>query len=209
MTMEIRPDPRLRTKYFLQLFTAPLLIYLFIVIPLAFMALVMFPPGPWASLIWYNTLFWGFIFCFIWAVPGIFLIPLYYSRIHYAIQDDEIVVSRGVITLTRRVVPVRAITNASLRRGPYDRLLGIGSVKIETAGQMGAKSGTPSPELALDGLVDYEKVYNHILKLVRRYRSGYALTTEVEASRDDDTPFILQKILFELQKLNKRWEETD
>ncbi|MFX1319682.1 MAG: PH domain-containing protein [Promethearchaeota archaeon] len=206
--MEFRPNPRLRTKYFLQLFTTPLFFYLLFVVPLAFMLFFIIPPGPWTLLTWNNTLFWGFIFCFIWTVPGVFLIPLYYSRIRYSIQDDEIVVSRGVITLTRRVVPVRAITNVSLRRGPYDRLLGIGSMKIETAGQMGAQSGKPSPELALDGLENYEKVNNQILDLVRRYRSGYALTTEVESTQANDTSILLQQILVELQKLNKKWEKT-
>jgi hypothetical protein len=82
-------------------------------------------------------------------------------------------------------------------------------LKKEIAGQMGAQSGTPSPELALDGLLNYDKVNIQILDLVRRYRSGYASTTEVEPIRIDDTSILLQKIMFELRKLNKRWEETD
>jgi hypothetical protein len=65
MELEFRPYPRIRTKYFLQLFTSPLLFYLLFVILLAFMMLVIIPPGPWVSWIWFNTLLWGSIFCFI------------------------------------------------------------------------------------------------------------------------------------------------
>jgi hypothetical protein len=86
--------------------------------------------------------------------------------------------------------------------------LGIGSVKIETAGQMGAQSGSPSPELALDGLLEYEKVNNHILELIRRYRSGYALTTEVESTPSNESVMLLKKILVEFQRLNKNLEES-
>ncbi|MFX1565630.1 MAG: PH domain-containing protein [Promethearchaeota archaeon] len=206
--MEFQPDSRLRTKYYLQLLSLPLFFFLILVLPLTLMYLLLFWPFP--SLLWISSsvLFWGFVLCFIWTIPGLFIIPAYYRRILYAIEEDEVIVSRGVITLTRRVVPIRAITNVSLRRGPFDRVLGIGSVKIETAGQMGAQSGKPSPELALDGLVDYEKVNNQVLKLVRRYRAGYALTTEVEPTSITDSSPLLQKILIELQKLNENFEKS-
>lgn len=168
--------------------------------------MVLQPPSVLFS-VWLNFLFWGFVFCFAWTIPGLILIPLYYRRICYQIHEGEIVVSRGVITLTRRVVPIRAITNVSLRRGPYDRLLNIGSVKIETAGQMGGQPGQTSPELALDGLVKYESVYAYILDLIRQYRAGYALTTELEPTPVSDTSVLLQKILVELQQLNKNLEK--
>jgi hypothetical protein len=73
--MEFRLNPRLRTKYFLQLFTLPLLFYLLLVIPLALTLLVITPLGPWVSWIWFNTQLWGFILCFIWTIPGLILIP--------------------------------------------------------------------------------------------------------------------------------------
>jgi membrane protein YdbS with pleckstrin-like domain len=205
--MEFQPDTKLRTKYTLQLLTAPLLIFILIIIPFSVFFYLLFPPFPGIYQVWLQFLFWGFVFCFIWTVPGLIAIPFYVARIRYIIRDDEIMVKRGIITITQRVVPTRAITNVSLRRGPYDRLLGIGSVKIETAGQMGAQAGTPSPEVALDGLIDYDKINNHILDLIRRYRSGYALTTEVEREPVDDTALLLQKILSELQKLNETMEQ--
>jgi hypothetical protein len=80
-------------------------------------------------------------------------------------------------------------------------------VKIETAGQMGAQPGQTSPELALDGLVKYESVYEYILDLIRQYRAGYALTTELEPTPVSATSVLLQKILVELQQLNKNLEK--
>jgi hypothetical protein len=157
--------------------------------------------------VWLYFLFWGFIFCFASTITALILIPLYYRRISYTIHEGEIVVSREVITLTRRVVPIRAITNVSLRRGPYDQLLDIGSVRIETAGQMGAQPAQTSPELALDGLFKYESVYAYILDLIRQYRAGYALTTELEPTPVNNTSVLLQKILVELQQLNRHLEK--
>lgn len=206
--MEFQPDPQLQTKYFMQLFFIPLFLFLILVLPTALMYLLLFSVFPGFLWMWSSILFWGFVICFIWTIPGLILIPLYYRRIRYAIHEDEVIVTRGVITITRRVVPIRAITNVSLRRGPFDRLLRIGSVKIETAGQMGAQSGKPSPELALDGLVDYDKVNNQILELVRRYRAGYVLTTEIEPTPITDSSTLLQKILVELQKLNANLEKS-
>ena len=170
--------------------------------------MVVQPPSVFFSA-WLYFLLWAFIFCFAWTIPGLILIPLYYRRIRYQIHEGEIVVSRGIITLSRRVVPIRAITNVSLRRGPYDRVLHIGSVKIETAGQMGAQPGPTSPELALDGLIKYESVYAHILDSIRQYRAGYALTTELEPTPVSDTSVLLQKILVELQQLNRNLEKGD
>ncbi|MFX1510006.1 MAG: PH domain-containing protein [Promethearchaeota archaeon] len=206
--MEFQPDPQLQTKYFLQLFFIPLFLFLILVLPTALMYLLLFSVFPGFLWMWSSVLFWGFVICFIWTIPGLILIPLYYRRIHYVIHEDEVIVTRGLITITRRVVPIRAITNVSLRRGPFDRLLRIGSVTIETAGQMGARSGKPSPELALDGLVAYDKVNNQILELVRRYRAGYVLTTEIEPTPITDSSTLLQKILVELQKLNVNLEKS-
>lgn len=206
--MEFQPDPRLRTKYYLQLLTFPIFFFALLVIPYSIMALILFLPIPWLQYVWLSFLFFGFVLCFAWTLPGLILIPFYYRRIQYRIQDDEIIVSRGIITQTRRVVPVRAITNVTLRRGPYDRIFRIGSVKIETAGQMGSQTGTSSPELALDGLIKFEDVCNHILELVRKYRAGYALTTELEPTPVSDTTVLLQRILAELQNLNKKLEKT-
>jgi uncharacterized membrane protein YdbT with pleckstrin-like domain len=89
------------------------------------------------------------------AMQGLTLLPLilylviavlgaavYYNTIHYEIRQDEVIVYAGFITKTVKHVPFRTITNLQVTRGLLDRLLGLGSLYIETAGS----SGVASPE---------------------------------------------------------------
>jgi membrane protein YdbS with pleckstrin-like domain len=118
----------------------------------------------------------------IWLIPVLALTPAYFNSIEYSVKADsgtsmpEIYQKEGIITITRRHVPFRTITNISSKAGPFDRLFKVGSVCVETAG-----NSTPqkSPEIALHGIVFYEEVRDFILKELRRYREPYAIGTEV------------------------------
>jgi len=73
---------------------------------------------------------------------------IYVKRIEYSVMGGsgdtmpEIYTKRGIITITKRHVPFRAITHVQTRRGVFDRIMGIGTVLIETAG------GSASPQVA-------------------------------------------------------------
>ena len=189
------PDPRLRIKYLIELFIIPLIPFLIILTPLTLgfgpdilgMATFIFP-----------VLFWVSILCFGWTIPVAILILLYYRSIHYEIGDEMLVVRRGLLTKSVKMVPIRAITNISLRRGPLDRLLGLGSIKVETAGQMGSDSSSPSPELSLDGLREYEKIYRQISMIIKHCQAGY-MPVEEEPPLTGEVTELLRQILGELR----------
>lgn len=125
---------------------------------------------------------WTIIGNLIWLVPVLALTPAYFNSIEYSVKADsgssmpEIYQKEGIITITRRHVPFRTITNISSKAGPFDRLFKVGSVLIETAGNSAPQK---SPEIAMHGIVFYEEVRDFILKELRRYKEPYAVGTEV------------------------------
>jgi membrane protein YdbS with pleckstrin-like domain len=128
----------------------------------------------------------------IWFVPALIAIPPYFRSIEYSVKAEsgdtmpEIYSKRGIITITRKHVPFRTITNISSRAGPFDRLFKIGSVHIETAGYSGASQ--KGPEENLSGIVFYEEVRDFILKELRKFKEPYVTGTEVVHPTEEPVP---------------------
>lgn len=126
---------------------------------------------------------WTIIINLVWLVPALIAIPPYFKSIEYSVKAEsgetmpEIYSKRGIITITRKHLPFRTITNISSRAGPFDRMFKIGSVNIETAGYSGAKHA--GPEEKISGIVFYEEVRDFILNELRKFKSPYVTGTEV------------------------------
>jgi membrane protein YdbS with pleckstrin-like domain len=136
--------------------------------------------------------FWIIISNLIWLIPTLIYIPFQFRAIEYSVKAEtgetmpEVYVKRGVITITRKHVPFRTITNISSKAGPFDRLFGIGSVHIETAGYSGSQQ--QGPEVKLDGIVFYEEVRDFILNELRKFKSPYVIGTEVTHPVEEPVP---------------------
>jgi len=156
--------------------------------------------APWATFfaIFFDVLpilnFWYAIALVFWWLPIMVGIPLYIRSIEYSVISKaglvmpEIYVKKGLINITRKHVPFRTITNISSRAGPVDRLFGIGTVEIQTAGFSGGPGGQAGPEEKLEGITFYEEVRDFILQELRRFRDPYVTGTEVVLSRDETVP---------------------
>ena len=59
---------------------------------------------------------------------------LWYKNLEYTVFEDRVCIHKGILTKTQQNIPFRAITDFALVRTLYDRFLGIGSIKIQTAG---------------------------------------------------------------------------
>lgn len=135
---------------------------------------------------------WTIIIDLLWFVPTLALIPPYFKSIEYSVKAEtgdtmpEIYSKRGIITITRRHVPFRTITNISTKAGPFDRLFKIGSVHIETAGYSGPNQ--KGPEESLNGIVFYEEVRDFILKELRKFKEPYVTGTEVVIPKEEPVP---------------------
>lgn len=108
----------------------------------------------------------------LYLIPWFLLIPAYYNSLTYEIQDDEVIVRVGIITRSVKHVPYRTVTNLEVQRGPFDRLLGLGTLKIQTAGM----SGQSGAEETLAGLPNYEEIYETVAAALRRFRTAMAPT---------------------------------
>jgi membrane protein YdbS with pleckstrin-like domain len=136
--------------------------------------------------------FWTIVINLIWLTPLLIYIPFEFKSIEYSVKAEtgetmpEIYVKRGVVTVTRKHVPFRTITNISSKAGVFDRLFNIGSVHIETAGYSGSHQA--GPEVKLEGVVFYEEVRDFILNELRKFKAPYVTGTEVVPRIEEPVP---------------------
>jgi hypothetical protein len=101
---------------------------------------------------------------------------------------------------------------------PIDRLFGVGTVEIQTAGFSGGAQGGSQPEEKIEGVVFYEEVRDYILQELRKFRDPYVTTTEVVLpqservpqlpdSLDDEILITLREIRNVLEKIDKKFDE--
>lgn len=99
------------------------------------------------------------------------------TDLSYSYDNERITILKGILTKKQQNIPFRAITDFQLKRSLYDRLLGIGSIMIQTAGQ-GVQSAT-GYEGQLNGLLEWEPIYQHLRQTMLAFD---------KANREMDTP---------------------
>jgi membrane protein YdbS with pleckstrin-like domain len=95
---------------------------------------------------------------FVWWVKK------FYTTVFYKITGKEITARSGVWFRKTSIVPHSRITNIDLTQGPVERLYGISTIIIQTAGYSGTH---PYAEIKLAGLEnpgEVEKVLQKFLK---------------------------------------------
>ena len=185
----------------------------------------------WVPVFWtifYDWLpavnFWYWVVTVLWFVPVYVGVPLYIRSFEYSVISKagttmpEIYVKKGLVNVTKKHVPFRTITNISSRAGPIDRLFGIGTVEIQTAGFSGGAQAGRSPEEKLEGITFYEQVRDFVLQELRRFRDPYVTGTEVvhpvdepvprlSDSLDDEILITLREIRNVLEKIDRKLEK--
>lgn len=175
----IRPD----FKYWIKLFVRalPAAPVLFILLPLSL---------PFREFV-------GMVICvpvILYLLIAFLSATLYYNSLRYEILEGEVIVHSGVLTKTVKHVPFRTITNLQITRGPLDRMIGLGTLDIQTAGA----SGTASPEESLVGLGNVQRVYEMIAYELRRFQGGMSpIQTGSEANRVRNPQIVYEQQLLE------------
>lgn len=88
----------------------------------------------------------------LWIVPGIVLFlfvsaifgVVSWRRYTYRVEDDELRVEQGIINRSKRYIPVERIQAVDVVQGVLQRLFGVVSLRVETAGGGGGR-----PEVSL------------------------------------------------------------
>ncbi len=211
-----KPSRAFLHKNWIQAIVAVVIIWLVIVVGFVGMAflLAFVEPSKYPSATgiigdWFAPLsYWTFGLNLIWLIPTLIWVPFYYRSIEYSVKAEsgetmpEVYVKKGVVTVTRKHVPFRTITNISSRAGPFDRLFGIGSVHIETAGFSG--SSQTGPEEKLEGITFYEEVRDFILNELRKFKAPYVIGTEMVYPEEEPVqrgPGLDDEILITLREI--------
>lgn len=90
------------------------------------------------------------------------LIDVYFTE--YVVTDHRVYATTAFFKRTVKVVPFEKVTNLELRRGLFERLLGVGEVVVVAYGQKGT-------ELRLRGLLDPTPVLHSLAHEVRSHSS--------------------------------------
>jgi len=189
-----RPLPRLRYKRWLKFILASVALYFVFLFsffgpPLVTVFVIEFIPLN----LWFVEEGWVVASQVYWIVTPFWLVPalvwthLWVNSIEYSVVGwqgetmPEIYQKKGIITVTKKHVPFRTITNVKSRVGIFDRGFGIGAVKIETAGESGGMQATgvltlilkyllrQDSEEVIEGIVFYEELKEFILRELRGF----------------------------------------
>lgn len=93
------------------------------------------------------------------------IVLLWFRNLSYLVEEDKVIIRKGVLTKTQQNIPVNMVTDFRLQRTLYDRALGIGSILIQTAGQSANPTGY---EGKLAGLSEWDDLHEDLRGRVRR-----------------------------------------
>ena len=141
MGKDFNPSPQLLKLYYVYIIP----VFLILMIPAIIISLIV--PFLLVFLIPMILIF-GFVF---------YWMPKFYRTIIYKLTGDDMTWRRGVWFKNTGIVPYNRITNVDIIQGPISRALGIGSLKIQTAGYSG--QNTRTAEIRIDGVVEFFKLF--------------------------------------------------
>jgi putative membrane protein len=109
----------------------------------------------------------------------------YHRRFEYELTDSSLDIDSGVISRRRREIPLRRIQNVDIRRNVVQRVAGIASLGLETAG--GGET-----EASLE-YIAYEEARRLQREIQRRKNGGSA-----SAEREDESETPDEEVLYEI-----------
>ncbi len=196
MDITIKPDKKLYTKNIWVIAT----ISLVIIISVAITTLIITIAEGYAIgivIAWCITL--GCIL-FLWIIVYP-LSHLWINNLSYVIREDRVTIHKGILTKKKQNIPFRAVTDFVLQRTIYDRILGIGSIKVQTAGQ----SQNTVYEGNLAGLLDYDNLHGELREKIKVLHPTSNGNIHPKPTVTDNE--VLEAILTELKKINRNLEK--
>jgi membrane protein YdbS with pleckstrin-like domain len=133
-------------------------VYMFLLFPMLFILSV------GACIVTYIVLIGGL---------GIFLLfytDLLYESYTFLLTEDMILIEKGVIWKRKNAIPYSRVQNVNITHNPLERILGIASVHIHTAGM-----GMALAEGKIPGIPFPDELSEIILRKVRMYKYGEGL----------------------------------
>ena len=98
-------------------------------------------------------------------IPYLLYIEVKYRRFRYSLGDKEIMIKKGIINISEVVVPYERIQNINSEIDLVSNILGIATIKIETAG-----SKVDESEIELPGIENPQEFMSFIMSKVEKIR---------------------------------------
>jgi membrane protein YdbS with pleckstrin-like domain len=138
------------------------------------------------------------------TVITLYWIPKFHSSINYVLENEEIIVTKGVWWKTKSVVPYNRITNVNIYQGPISRSFGLGRLSIQTPGFSGvSSSGQRTAEAEIFGIKSFEGTKDIVMNFVKGMRPQ-----AIEAAAETRPSANLnEQILQELRRMRKAVEK--
>ncbi|MEM2963812.1 MAG: PH domain-containing protein [Candidatus Anstonellales archaeon] len=119
-----------------------------------------------------------FILLLLIALPYFAWIELVYKAFRYKLDKTEIRIRKGVIRTETYVVPYEKMQNVNIERSPLEKLLGLATLRIETAG-----SNVGESDIILPGISDYKELVSTMLSKVEVAK--HAMEREEEFEKEE------------------------
>ena len=195
--MEINPHKKLLVKQWYNLLTISLFLAIVGIVLQFLIPLKESVTSSEVSSILWPIMLGVILLMWIISVP---IIILWIKNLAYFIEEDRITIHKGILAKVQQNIPYRAITDFMLHRSLYDRFLGIGSIRIQTAGQTQTATGF---EGQLAGLIQWGDLLQQLREKVKKLHPIAESTTVAEnvtAQLKEDS---LKQILEELRSIRK------
>lgn len=107
---------------------------------------------PWLAANWdgWSPLLDGALQAALWllVLGNLVAPPLAFARWRFGYHGDLLVLRYGILFVVERLVPVRRMQHVDLLRGPVERLFGLATLVVHTAGSEGASFRVPGLAVA-------------------------------------------------------------
>lgn len=192
METTIKPDKKYYTKNIWMILTISIVAIISVGITNLIITIAGGDPNA-KVILWWITL--GCILC-LWIIVYP-IIHLWTKNLSYVIREDRVTINKGILTKTEQNIPFRAITDFILQRSLYDRILGIGSIRVQTAGQ--SQTGT-GYEGNLAGLLDYDDLHGELREKIKVLHPSQNVEVKSQATDKD----VLEEILNEIKQIRRK-----
>lgn len=134
-----------------------------------------FIPVTYAMGFYYGTCIISYVIFIV--VVGVFLIVytnLLYESYTFLLTDDMILIEKGVIWKRKNAIPYSRVQNVNITCRPLERILGLSTVHVHTAGM-----GMAYAEGKVPGIPFPDELSEIILRKVRTFKYGSGLEDDV------------------------------
>ena len=157
-------------------------------------------------LIFAHPIVFGAILMFLvlMMLPVLLWIFFFYASLEYAIDSDSVKGKSGVLWKKYVTIPFTKVTNLDITQGPIQRMFGIGTIHVQTAGA-GGQQGEKA-ELRLSGIKNLHEIKDEIMAKIRAYTAVATDQPRPKAEAQSDSQS-LERVLNELIAIRKVLED--